>query len=848
MVSALLHLYVEQPRTSKSRHVPFYLQISYRNPDIQLLSFSPHIIRQQPRAWDRVPKNSNARQGRKVWKRYQLRPRGLLPGNPEEKVRIEEEYAAGEDQQSTGRSVKRLRNSDHASLGARQEDEGLGWRYVATMRDMAVGTPRSKLSSTSILTDESNGDHVAELLLGKPARRKSLRLSILRSAPRRANVMSPSKQTSVSPLKTQAAVSSHSPSRRSSMSPSKAQSVIQEPKTNECPMIRDSPSPKKRAYILEPIIHRSVSRRATLSPKKQVRVIVPTIHGSTNRQTSLSPKEFDYSCSTKGASEIRTSRLNFTEPQVAIQMSEEEHKEPAIVCTSEGQANGDSQIETEGEEQISVAENDTAPKCDAEPGDSQQELLSAAVPQDLDASTEDIGRADVTDPEDSVIQCLLAAVEDEEPSNVATTYAATSEVVKTSDVDDHTEQSKDDEKHLDVNIESADSADIPIEVGPAQIPYQMSDFAIEDGVQSSVTGTLGDEKDEVGREVITQDMEVFENFDRINEKAPTQSQPLIGITHESSSTQAAHIDGLATEEGNAFLTIVESPPNGETTPKITTRSLARLSDDTTMLKAFLDRAHAKKAAKDIKPSARECQTKPPHSPRRSPRKVLAEKDINSPSPRKPKELAHRPGTPPSKKLFGQNYNDAVLWEDIDELSAAPQEHQPTRRSARSKKIPVSTKVIAATTGAPSFIPVRRADGTDPMVLQKGVAQELAVLTRANTRRNKGQAKLPIFMLEELQAKVLGEVEQERSVTRSQTKEARKNVGWDEKLIYFQQNSKQSAIVQTIEEPEKPKVRRLRRLGGVNGTPAPKKRSTADIPATPPANGTPAPKRRGKMRS
>ena len=81
-----------------------------------------------------------------MWKRYQLRPRGLLPGNPEEKVQIEEDSNARSEQLSQGRSIKRLRNGNDATLGDGKEEEGLALRYVATMRDVGVGTPRSKSS------------------------------------------------------------------------------------------------------------------------------------------------------------------------------------------------------------------------------------------------------------------------------------------------------------------------------------------------------------------------------------------------------------------------------------------------------------------------------------------------------------------------------------------------------------------------------------------------------------------------------------------------------------------------------------------------------------------------------
>ena len=261
-------------------------------------------------------------------------------------------------------------------------------------------------------------------------------------------------------------------------------------------------------------------------------------------------------------------------------------------------------------------------------------------------------------------------------------------------------------------------------------------------------------------------------------------------------------------------------------PAKTTRSGARFSDDTNLLKDFLNRAQAKKLTKDISMPASELSA---ISPRRSPRKALAECTSNSPSPRKPPDLAARPGTPPGKQRL-----DAFPFDDADELGAEP---TSCRRSTRIR-LPAPPRMPP---GAPSFIPVRRADGTDPVVLlQKSVAQDLAVQTRANTRRNKGQSKPPSVALQYLTAETV-----ETMCSHAQANEKAKSVGWDERLVYYYQDSSQdapAALVVTEEgrDEKRPKVRRLRGLGAANGTPASKKMTDVAVPA--PA-GTPAPKRR-----
>ena len=256
-----------------------------------------------------------------------------------------------------------------------------------------------------------------------------------------------------------------------------------------------------------------------------------------------------------------------------------------------------------------------------------------------------------------------------------------------------------------------------------------------------------------------------------------------------------------------------------------TRSGIRFSDDTSMLKEFLNRAQAKKAAKTPRLTAPDLPI-PQISPRRSPRKALGSQTGRDLSPQKSRDVPNRPGTPPGKPQV-----DTVDSDDGEEISA---EITSCRRSARTR-LPAPVKGVP---GAPSFIPVRRADGTDPVVLQKSQAQELAMVTRANTRRNKGQSKPPLLALQDLPAEA-HTTETASSTTFRRRAASLKTVGWAEQLASYQD-------AKAAEEPEetRPKVRRMRGLGAANtGTPAPR-RTTAVVSTS---NGTPAPKRRGKVR-
>ena len=321
--------------------------------------------------------------------------------------------------------------------------------------------------------------------------------------------------------------------------------------------------------------------------------------------------------------------------------------------------------------------------------------------------------------------------------------------------------------------------------------------------------------EELSPEEITEASIVFHNYTGTKGTEPTSEAPLDQLqsqdTTEDTCQPSPRANPIAVAEGG------ETQEEPVEVTKGKTRSGARFSDDTNMLKDFLSRAQARKLTQpSILPTS---APKPLASPRRTPRKALAELDSNSPSTQRHSDIANRPGTPPGRGKLG------II--DFDNVEEGAPEPTSCRRSTRTRS-PAPPK---ATAGAPSFIPVRRADGTDPVVLQKSAAQELTIVTRANTRRNKGQAKIPSLTLQNLPTEGL------ELISVKHGKKDAKSVGWDEKLLYFH-----DVTELTVDEEEKrPRVRRLRGLGAVNGTPAPKK-MMADINI-----GTPAPKRRGKVR-
>ena len=317
------------------------------------------------------------------------------------------------------------------------------------------------------------------------------------------------------------------------------------------------------------------------------------------------------------------------------------------------------------------------------------------------------------------------------------------------------------------------------------------------------------------------------------EPSDTQLDPFSTAPHSSDTSPRpnqlhkapwARVDEVITEENPV------SSPKRHKHPSGRTRSSTRFSDDTTMLKDFLHRAQARKAASLSNSSAS------PYSfrlPRRSPRRVLGRLDNNFPSPTKVQGTVDCPSATSSRSELDMTIG---IDDGQNELSTGP----PCRRKSSRKCLPAPTKSSPV---APSFIPVRRLDRGDPVKLQKSEAQELAIITRTNTRRNKGQSKFPKLTLE-----TLGSNEAAESATpigQRRTKST-KRVDWDKNLVRF--HSEGHDLGERLDKQDKEeqgsRIRRVRRLGAVNGTPATKR--MVGLPSS--SNGTSAPRRRGRTRA
>jgi hypothetical protein len=234
-------------------------------------------------------------------------------------------------------------------------------------------------------------------------------------------------------------------------------------------------------------------------------------------------------------------------------------------------------------------------------------------------------------------------------------------------------------------------------------------------------------------------------------------------------------------------------------------------DDTDYLHAFLTRAKAKKAAREGSPRKVD---RPPPSPMTRSRAALLPLSTNPPSPKK----------------ANKHQQDTIYDADVAETNEAG---SPCRRSERIR-VPRPHKTPTVTT---STIPVRRSNGTEFIFLQNTDTVQITLATRTNTKRNKGEAVMPKMKLQAL-------AQVQKSPSKSPKPRKGKEVSWKDEPTYF--GMRDDAAEEAGEKRKadsKPSARKVRRLGAVNGTPAPKKMMVEDAAGV----RTTAPRTRGKAK-
>ena len=246
----------------------------------------------------------------------------------------------------------------------------------------------------------------------------------------------------------------------------------------------------------------------------------------------------------------------------------------------------------------------------------------------------------------------------------------------------------------------------------------------------------------------------------------------------------------------------------------------RISDDTALLQAFLNRAAENKNRGSRRMSAtvqesienRRDSDAVRHA-LASPAKpeVLGELDVNSPSPRK---TAAKEVLQSEDGGFGQvglQSGATDLWDQIaeqatrkrqddqeeqeeqqrliEEEEAAPVPGSRTRRSGRTSRKPQTA------TPAPNKISIK-GSASDGIVLRRSEAQEMALLTRNNTKKNKGASVLPPLRLTKMVMQFgnpdpAADNEIVDEATEEPAPEGRRGVRWAEVLVEYSQGGEVS---------------------------------------------------------
>jgi hypothetical protein len=205
-------------------------------------------------------------------------------------------------------------------------------------------------------------------------------------------------------------------------------------------------------------------------------------------------------------------------------------------------------------------------------------------------------------------------------------------------------------------------------------------------------------------------------------------------------------------------------------------------EDAALLNNFLSKAKAKREAKaaaaatmvaqDVEEKTDQEELEVIEIPTPQGRRVLEDLDANSPSPQK----AH---LSPSK----------VLSKDFDENE--DQSPSSPRRSTRTRNVKPPPRMTTASTAARNTLTLRRAKGNEFVFLKRTEAQELALMTRRNTRQNKGDAMMPKFTLQALaqQTPDSNASSNDDESARDSSRQRAKRVSWnDERLVELEGES------------------------------------------------------------
>lgn len=259
-------------------------------------------------------------------------------------------------------------------------------------------------------------------------------------------------------------------------------------------------------------------------------------------------------------------------------------------------------------------------------------------------------------------------------------------------------------------------------------------------------------------------------------------------------TAMEDVDHESPEMASPFQRSFSAPPEE---PKMSPHrpSRPRVSDDTALLQAFLSRAAANKDTKRATTARRESASNRRDSETvkqalASPAKseVLAVLDPNSSTPRKgvgrEEKIEYKP-IKQTEEPTNKGGEEEISYED------APKKRRSTRDRKKTPQDAQST--TPSHSSPPNKIAVR--GRADPIVLKKTDAQELAITTRNNTRKNKGGSVLPQQRLTKLAIEVPLEAQNIPEDGKEPAANRKRGIKWDETLTYFFDNPAQPGLLE-----------------------------------------------------
>ncbi|KAJ4334533.1 hypothetical protein N0V87_006765 [Didymella glomerata] len=372
--------------------------------------------------------------------------------------------------------------------------------------------------------------------------------------------------------------------------------------------------------------------------------------------------------------------------------------------------------------------------------------------------------------------------------------------------------------------------------------------------ESESTGVVEEESEEVTEASLQLDIQEEYELEGDLASQPPTPKPAVTEAHDIADGLTLSLTPAKAPSREHTPKKLHSPPPPlriDSGPDDATMTLA-IDDDTAILKSFLSRAAASKAERSAIITRRSSLENRRDSDvvrhaLASPRKALEEMDPNSPT-----KIDSESAFDIADALVQQaDMEEAAspTLEQTESEESAEKAGRGSRRSSRAKKsrLPAPASLVQAPTT--NKIAIRRADGSDPVVLKKTDAQELALITRNNTRKNKQGAFMVSLRLLKLQAEAILSPPTDLDTEEKPPVPGRRGIRWDETLAYYQEHAdtiaSQEAEAASLATPDElslpapvatkkpkakastekntdknstPKVRRVKGLGTVNGTP------------------------------